>query len=410
VRYYAHKIVDWMLGAGFFHRVSSIQYRVSSTVFLKNITFRNFRNYESLYLQFSAGANLIAGENAQGKTNILEGIYFLSTAKSHRTIRDDELILRGKLWFYLKGQVSSGRGVMYNAPTTVVEITNACGEKKRIRIDGKAQEKISSVIGKINVVMFSPEDLSLVKGAPFERRRFLNILICRINLSYLHALQEYQSALSQRNELLKNIRDNRATADSLDSWNALLVKAGSELIRQRISMVSELSELAKEKHRQLTSDGEELCLEYQSQLEYDLNSEIDEVYEKSLNSAIDSDIKRGSTSVGPHRDDLTIMIDGVDARKFSSQGQQRTGVLSLKLANLELIGKKLDEYPIILLDDVTSELDENRASFLFDLLSKIPVQTFLTATSFDSFPANFPDCMFFSVEKGRVRGGKEHRA
>ena len=373
-------------------------------VVLKNITFRNFRNYESLYLQFSAGANLIAGENAQGKTNILEGIYFLSTAKSHRTIRDDELIRRGKLWFYLKGQVSS------RSLSTVVEITNACGEKKRIRIDGKAQEKISSVIGKINVVMFSPEDLSLVKGAPFERRRFLNILICRINLSYLHALQEYQSALSQRNELLKNIRDNRAAADSLDSWNALLVKAGSELIRQRISMVSELSELAKEKHRQLTSDEEELCLEYQSQSEYDLSSEIDEVYEKSLNSAIDSDIKRGSTSVGPHRDDLTIMIDGVDARKFSSQGQQRTGVLSLKLANLELIGKKLDEYPIILLDDVTSELDENRASFLFDLLSKIPVQTFLTATSFDNFPANFPDCMFFSVEKGRVRGGKELRA
>ena len=152
-------------------------------MFLGNITFRNFRNYESLNLQFSAGVNLITGENAQGKTNILEGIYFLSTVKSHRTNRDDELIQRDKQWFYLKGQVSC-RNL-----TTVVEITNACGERKRVKINGRMQEKISSVIGRINVVMFSPEDLSLIKGAPAERRRFLDILISRIRPSYLHALQ-----------------------------------------------------------------------------------------------------------------------------------------------------------------------------------------------------------------------------
>jgi len=295
----------------------------------------------------------------------------------------------------------------------VVEITNACGEKKRVRINGKPQERISSVIGKINVVMFSPEDLSLVKGAPSERRRFLDILISRISPSYLYALQEYHSALRQRNELLKSIRDKRATNDSLDSWNVLLVKAGSEVMRQRISIVSELAELAKEKHRQLTSGREELCIEYQSQLDGLMGlwahgltgSEFDEVYGESLNSVVDLDIKRGSTSVGPHRDDLIFIIDSVNARKFCSQGQQRTGVLSLKLANLELMGKKLDEYPIILLDDVTSELDDNRVSFLFDLLSKIPVQTFLTATSFDGFPKLslcFSDCEFFAVENGRV--------
>lgn len=168
-------------------------------MFLGNITFRNFRNYESLHLQFSTGVNLITGENAQGKTNILEGIYFLSTVKSHRTNRDDELIQQEKEWFYLKGQVSS-RNL-----STVVEIINACGEKKRVKIDGRPQDRISSVIGKINVVMFSPEDLSLVKGAPSERRRFLDILISRISPSYLHALQEYQSVLSQRNEFRRNV-------------------------------------------------------------------------------------------------------------------------------------------------------------------------------------------------------------
>lgn len=373
-------------------------------MFLKNITFRNFRNYESLRLQFSPGVNLITGENAQGKTNILEGMYFLSTAKSHRTNRDDELIQRGRMWFYLKGQVLSQRYGSQVAPTSnVIEITNACGEKKKVRINGKAQERISNVIGRMNVVMFSPEDLSLVKGAPSERRRFLDILISQVSPSYLYALQEYFAALRQRNELLKSIRNDRATTDSLDSWNALLVKAGVEITRQRIAIVSELAELAKGKHKQLTSGQEDLDILYNCQLECDDDSQIDRAYQESLDNSVDSDIRYGSTSVGPHRDDLMFTIDRVDARKFGSQGQQRTGVLSLKLANLELISRKLDEYPIILLDDVTSELDESRASFLFDVLTKTPVQTFLTATSFDGFPMGFSDCQSFVVENGRVR-------
>ena len=375
-------------------------------MFIRNITLRNFRNYESLNLQFSNGVNLIAGANAQGKTNILESMYFLSTAKSHRTSRDDELIQQGKEWFYLKGQVSS------RSLSTVVEITNACGEKKRVRINGKSQEKISSVLSEMSVVMFSPEDLSLVKGVPAQRRRFLDILISGISPSYLHALQQYSSVLKQRNELLRNIRDRGVSADSLDSWNALLVKSGSEITRQRISTVSDLTILAKEKHRQLTSDIEELDIQYQSSPEYDFDSEnpdIDKVYEETLDSVVDVDIKRGVTSVGPHRDDLIFAINGVDARKFCSQGQQRTGVLSLKMANLELVGRKLEEYPIILLDDVTSELDENRASFLFHLLEGIPVQTFITATNSDCIPINSSEYKLFIVEGGRVRSEtKEH--
>jgi len=332
----------------------------------------------------------------------------LSTAKSHRTNRDDDLIQRGKIWFYLKGQVLSHKfnsqaKIESWATSNVIEITNTCGEKKKVRINGKAQERISNVIGKMNVVMFSPEDLSLVKGAPAERRRFLDILISQISPSYLYALQEYFAALRQRNELLKSIRNDRSSTDSLDSWNALLIKAGVEIIRQRIAIVSELAELAKEKHKQLTSDQEDLNIQYNCQLECDEDSQIDGMYQENLDNSVDSDIKYGSTSIGPHRDDLMFTIDGVDARKFSSQGQQRTGVLSLKLANLELISRKSDEYPIILLDDVTSELDENRSSFLFDVLTRTPVQTFLTATSFDSLPIGFSDCESFIVKNGRVR-------
>jgi DNA replication and repair protein RecF len=200
-------------------------------VFIEEITFRNFRNYELLELQFSANMNIIIGGNAQGKTNILEGIYFLSTAKSHRTSVDTELIQNGKKRFYLKGSVSA------RDSSTVVEIVNAYNEKKRIKIDGKAQGKISSIIGKINTVMFSPEDLSLVKGTPSERRRFLDIMISRIDRIHLHNLQEYTSALKQRNELLKKIREKRkskqdvdSSSDTIDSWDSLLVKSGTEVI------------------------------------------------------------------------------------------------------------------------------------------------------------------------------------
>jgi len=377
-------------------------------VFLTDIIFRNFRNYESLNLKFSPGVNLITGKNAQGKTNILEGIYFLSTAKSHRTNHDDELIQHGKQWFYLKGNVSyskvDSQRISIPNPTSAVEVINTYGEKKRVRINGKPQDKISSLIGKINVVMFSPEDLSLIKGSPGERRRFLDILISRISPSYLLALQEYYSSLNQRNELLKNIRDKRATSDTLDSWDDLLVKSGSEILRQRFYMISELSQMAKEKHSQLTSGQEELGIEYKS--EGNINSsDIEELFRKSLRGFVDSDIRRGLTSVGPHRDDLIFTIACLDTKKFCSQGQQRTSVLSLKLANMELMIKKLNEYPIILLDDVTSELDENRASFLFELLSNISAQTFVTATDFNNIPIRVPDCTSFIVEKGRVKSG-----
>lgn len=372
-------------------------------MFLREITFRNFRNYESLNLRFSPGVNLITGENAQGKTNILEGIYFLSSAKSHRTNQDDDLIQHEKQWFYLKGHVSFSKGSSQGFPVSnTVEIINACGEKKKVRINGKPQDKISSLIGKINVVMFSPEDLSLVKGSPGERRRFLDILISRISPSYLLALQEYNSVLSQRNELLKNIRDKKANADSLDSWSDLLVKSGAEIIRQRLAIVLELSEIAKEKHIQLTSGQEEFGLEYKNQLNLS-SSNIEEMFRSSLESIIHSDIRYGSTSIGPHRDDLIFTIACLDVRKFCSQGQQRTSVLSLKLADMELMIRKLNEYPLVLLDDVTSELDENRSLFLFRLLSEIPVQTFVTATDFNSLPVKFPDCTCYIVEKGQVR-------
>jgi len=350
--------------------------------------------------------NFIVGGNAQGKTNILEGIYFLSTAKSHRTNQDNDLIQHEKKWFYIKGRAVS-RGL-----STVVEIINTCDERKKIKIDGKSQGKISSIIGKINTVMFSPEDLSLVKGSPSERRRFLDILISRISPSYLHLLQEYQSALRQRNELLKEIKkgynnEKNGLNEHLETWDRLLVENGSEIVRQRMPIVSDLERIAADIHRELTHSHEALGIEYQSQLLCPNNDEpLNEFYIKSLGESIGLDIRQGSTSIGPHRDDLVLTINGLDARKFCSQGQQRTGVLSLKLANLEIMNLKIGDYPIVLLDDVTSELDDSRISFLFNLLSNIPVQTFLTSTNIDSRSIgriDLSNSYTFVVENGMVR-------
>ena len=366
--------------------------------------------------------NLVVGGNAQGKTNILEGIYFLSTAKSHRTSLDTELIQNGKSWFYLKGYVKARNS------STVVEIVNSADEKKKVKIDGKPQSKISSIIGKINTVMFSPEDLSLVKGSPSERRRFLDILISRIDPTYLHDIQDYQSALKQRNELLKKLKEQKirkianfdSFADTLDSWNFLLVKAGSEIVKKRASVIPELSELGSEKHGQLTLSKEKLSIEYQSQLVKSGNI-ISDLFQKKLDESFDQDIRFGTTNIGPHRDDLILAIDGMDIRKFCSQGQQRTSVLSLKLATLELMNLRLNEYPIVLLDDVTSELDDKRVSLLFDMIGKMPVQTFLTMTGFHDFRDSHLErwlpktneqhsgLSIFIVENGTVRDGNAHK-
>jgi len=280
--------------------------------------------------------------------------------------------------------------------------------------------------------MFSPEDLSLVKGSPSERRRFLDILISSVDATYLRSIQEYQSALRQRNELLKKIREQRAGnegndrsyVDTLDSWNSLLAKVGSDVIKKRISIVPELSELAGDSHGELTQSQEMLNIEYQSQLAKSLNSDdqIYEIFQRSLNKNTDSDIRSGTTNTGPHRDDLLFTIDSMDIRKFCSQGQQRTAVLSLKLATLELMNRRLGEYPVVLLDDVTSELDDKRVLFLFNLLSKIPSQTLLTTTGLgelwnDGLKAWLfnnsdseckdiqPDIKIFIVDNGNVRDG-----
>jgi len=394
---------------------------------LKSLVLRNFRNYSDLELEFPGSINLIVGDNAQGKTNLLEAIYLLCTAKSHRTRMDNELIKHGEGGFYLKGIFESQysqclRGVNGGASSTKsigfrswVEISNTLLGLKRVKINGTLQQKTSNLIGQTSVVIFSPESLTLVKGGPADRRKFLDTFISQINLAYLRFLQNYQLALKQRNELLKQIREKRATVDLLDSWDKQLIEIGTNIMKMRAEIIAKLAREARERHKELTESDENLEIIYQGSFKnHDAQSKyLISHYDNALNEARNIDILKGTTSIGPHRDDLIILVNNFEARRFGSQGQHRTIALALKLAEIDLILSETEELPIILLDDVASELDFNRTTFLFNLLDRLNAQVFVTTTHSNNLcslrsPTASPygltlsKCTIFEVKNGII--------
>ena len=390
---------------------------------LNQLVLRNFRSYADCEIDFTDRVNLIVGENAQGKTTLLEAIYFLSTAKSHRTYPDDELIRHNENWFYLKGVIAAGEeNSSYKHPETqnlpplslmTVEASNELSGKKRFKFNGVLQKKLSQWIGQFNVVFFSPESLTLVKGAPAERRRFVDILISQINSAYLNSLQNYQFALKQRNELLKQIRSKQASPEFLDPWDDLLVADGVSIIQTRSRILAQLKVYIQAKHAELTGNREKLELKYQPSPEKidDLaKPEAADLFRRSLSSSRSYDILRGTTSLGPHRDDFKLILEAQsagtmylrEAKAFGSQGQQRTIALALKLGELELIRETTDKTPIVLLDDVFSELDEARSAFLFGLLQQLNAQTFITSTRQEAWVPVLGDCRVFTVHDGQI--------
>lgn len=399
---------------------------------LKTLTLRNFRNFESLDIEFSDSVNILVGDNASGKSNLLESIYMLSAAKSHRTYIDDELVYHGPSEspaetsplerasvFYLKGKLKEPLGEF------LVEISKSVDGKKLVKIDGKNQQKISNLVGQVRVVLFSPESIDIIKGSPSNRRKFLNQLISQISSSYLQNLQTYHSALQQRNELLKKIRDENAPRALIEPWNVQIAEAGMYIMSKRKMVIEKLAELSKSKHYQLTKNNEELDVSYNPSIDSTVldqaccqaygqsvdtvSSTSDSVqisespYLKSLRSNFERDINRGTTTIGPHRDDIDILIDDFKARRFCSQGQQRTVTLSIKLAEMEAISLELDEKPILLLDDVASELDERRANLVYELIDRLGVQTFITTTGLDGLKDHFTKKYEFTVEKGSIK-------
>ena len=445
---------------------------------LNNIVLRNFRNYIDCEVSFSTPVNLIIGGNAQGKTSLLEAIYFLCTAESHRSTRDGELIRHNEAGFYLKGTLGNSSNDVIS-----LEATKRARGQFKLKKNGVLQTKRSEWIGQFNAVLFSPESLILVKGGPAERRRFLDLLISQIDSTYLKNLQEYRLILRQRNELLKQIRTTLVDAAQLDAWDKLLIAHGTAIIIKRLKIFYQLKDYATQNHQKLTGGKESIALTYCSALvrsntsmrnthntddenaeksiaepaeirflETKTEDEIEKHFNAALNASRGTDLQRGTTHVGPHRDDFLIELENVSAtpstdsesenclevpdaeegemaqeqsesqnsrlrseievfregaRAYGSQGQQRTIALALKLAELELIRTVTGQDPIVLLDDVTSELDYKRTAYLLNVLQNLSAQTFITATHAEPLVHHLNQPNVLTVENAQINQIRE---
>jgi DNA replication and repair protein RecF len=322
---------------------------------------------------FNSNLNIFLGENGEGKTNLLESLYIASSGKSFRTNKDKELINLNKNEAYV------GVELVKEDTIKTIEIKLDTNKPKRIKINGIEQDKISDIFGVLQAVIFSPEDLKIVKEGPSHRRNFLDIEITQIKPIYKSILNDYNRVLAQRNNLLKVIPYDDKKRKLLFVWNKQLIELGTKIMIFRNSFVNRLIPISKEIHKSITQGEEVLDISYISSLnidEMDKNT-IMKNFEKILLENENNDIEKGSTSFGPHKDDLEIKINDKDVRMFGSQGQKRTTVLSLKLAEIELIKQETEEYPILLLDDVFSELDINRRRYLVSRFKDI--QTIITS-------------------------------
>lgn len=336
-------------------------------MYIKNLELINFRNYGTLSLKLNKGINVFIGDNAQGKTNILESIYYCSLGKSHRTNKDKELIKWDAKEAYISIYVSKER------LDKKVDIKIFKEGKKGIRINSIKLNNISDLIGTFNVVIFSPEDLKIVKESPSYRRRFLDIELCKLNKKYYYSLVQYNKVLNERNAVLRKWNRDIGIVEIYDKQ---MSKFGSFIIKERLKYIDKLNEKGNEIHRDITSDRENIDFKYITPIK-DFHNIDKELFEL-LSQNREKDMEKKMTSVGPHRDDFSININEIDTRKFGSQGQQRTSVLSIKFASLEIIKEQIGEYPVLLLDDVLSELDLKRQKYILNSIKR--VQTIITCT------------------------------
>jgi len=355
---------------------------------IRSIELKNFRNYENLEISFDEGTNILFGDNAQGKTNILEAAYMSGTTKSHKGSRDREMIRFGEEEAHLKTVVVRG-GREYQ-----IDMHLKKNRAKGIAIDKIPIKKASELFGILNIVFFSPEDLNIIKNGPAERRRFLDSELCQLDRIYLADLTNYNKILAQRNKLLKDMIYRPSLSDTLPVWDMQLIETGKKIIRRRKQFVDELREIVSDIHYRISGGKEELFLKYEPNID-------DIFFEDELSRAKEKDKKLCQTSVGPHRDDLLFSIGDVDIRKYGSQGQQRTSALSLKLSEIELVRKSISDTPVLLLDDVLSELDRSRQNYMLNNISD--TQTIITCTGLDEFVRNrFTVNRVFEVIAGHV--------
>lgn len=355
---------------------------------VESIKLDHFRNYGSLELEFDSGTNLFYGDNAQGKTNILESIYLCGTTRSHKGSRDRDMIQFSEDESHIRMQIQKGE-VPWRIDMHLKKY-----KAKGIAINGTPVHKAADLMGIGNFIFFSPEDLNIIKNGPSERRKFLDMELCQLDKIYLFNLSNYNKILAQRNHLLKDYGFSRDADSVLDILDLQMVQFGSVLIRLRRAFSKRLENLICMIHSNLSGGRETLKLEYENDVE-------EEEFLKKLTSNRERDIRTKMTNTGPHRDDLCFLVDGVDIRRFGSQGQQRTAALSLKLSEIEIVKQSVKDTPVLLLDDVLSELDSSRQRYLLDNIQNI--QTMITCTGVDDFVNhNFQINRLFRVYAGQV--------
>ena len=357
-------------------------------MYIESVQLKNFRNYDSLELDLAQGTNIFYGNNAQGKTNILEALYLCGTTKSHKGSRDKDMIQFGKDESHIRMMVKRDE-LSYR-----IDMHLKKNKAKGVAINGLPIRKASELFGVVNLVFFSPEDLNIIKNGPGERRRFLDLELCQLDKIYLTNLASYNHIVNQRNKLLKDICVQPSLKETLDIWDMQMAEYGQKIIDKRSEFIQELNETVRKIHANLTGGLEELEIVYEPDW---TAGKLESV----IHANREKDMRMRLTSEGPHRDDMCVMANGVDIRKYGSQGQQRTAALSLKLSEIYIVKRKIKDTPILLLDDVLSELDSSRQNYLLDSIRDI--QTLITCTGLDDFISHqFQINKVFQVVQGTV--------
>ena len=366
---------------------------------LTNLQLQNFRNYESVQLEFTDGVHVFIGENAQGKTNLMESIYALAMTKSHRTTNDKELIGWNKEFATIKGTVEK--------TTTKTNLELQFSKKGKIaKVNYLEQKRLSSYLGNLNVILFAPENLTLVKGSPQNRRKFVDMELGQMSSLYLYDLVEYNRVLKQRNTYLKQLAIKKKQPDEyLDVLSEMLSELASKIVFHRLDFMKQLEALAIPIHDQLSLGREKFSVSYQATIPLEdglTASQMKEIYMNQFKKNQTREADQATTLIGPHRDDLIFYLNEIPVQTYGSQGQQRSTVLSLKLAEIELMKLSTGEYPLLLLDDVLSELDDDRQTHLIKAIEN-KVQTFITTTSLDGIKQQFiNEPVVIPIEKGTI--------
>ena len=373
-------------------------------MYLKTLELHNFRNYADLVVEFGSGINVLLGENAQGKTNLLESIYFLALTRSHRTNSDRDLIS----WKTKAARVSGS--VQKEHTVTPLEI-NLSSKGKNAKVNHLEQSRLSQYVGQFNVILFAPEDLSIVKGSPAVRRKFIDMEFGQMSSKYLYNSAQYRSVLKQRNQYIKQLQFNpKGDQVYLDVLSDQLAAHGAEIIFQRIQFLKKLEKWSQEVHKEISQGKEKLSFQYVSPISSDQADTTEKIYaalQALFQKQREKELQQGKTLVGPHLDDVRFMVNDKNVSTFGSQGQQRTTALSVKLAEIDLMKEETGEYPVLLLDDVLSELDDSRQTHLLTAIQN-KVQTFITTTSLSGVAQQLiNEPHVFNIDHGVLMQSKE---